>query len=66
MSPSKPNESAMTPATLKGLLDASNTKKKAAAVLLGVSRQTVHRWLSGQTPINKANALLIRETFLKK
>lgn len=66
MSPAKPNEPAMAPKTLKGIIDGAELTTAEAAERLKVSRMTVHRWLTGKTPISRANAALIRETFLRK
>lgn len=51
----------MTPRQFRGII--AGVKQGEAAERLGVSRQTVVRWLSGFTRINAANANLIRLTF---
>lgn len=66
MSPAKPNPPAMAPKTFRKLITAAGLSVTAAAKALKVRRETVHRWLSGKTPISRANALLIRETFPRK
>ena len=51
----------MKPDELRRLMEAAGvTKKTALARLLGVHRATVYRWLGGTTPIDAANAMLIR------
>lgn len=51
----------MTPDELKTLMQKVGVTQKAAlARLLDVHRATIYRWLDGTTPIDQANALLIR------
>lgn len=56
----------MTPDEFRTILDAAGLKQGEAAERLGVTRQTVVRWLGNVTPIGKANANLIRLTFKAK
>lgn len=56
----------MTPEQFRAILEASSLTQGEAADKLGVTRQTVVRWLSGFTPIIRANANLIRLTFKAK
>lgn len=64
--PAQPNKAYMTQNEFRDLLRDADLKQGAAADELGVSRQTVVRWLSGYTPISKANAMLIRSVLKKK
>lgn len=64
--PARPNKAYMTQNEFRELIDDSGLKQGAVAERLKVARQTVVRWLSGRTPINKANALLIRSVLKKK
>lgn len=57
----RPRKASMTPRQFRGII--AGVKQGEAAERLGVSRQTVVRWLSGFTRINAANANLIRLTF---
>lgn len=66
MSPSKANEPAMTKEALRTLLTEAKVNVTAAAKKLEIRRETLHRWLKGTTPISRANAALIRETFKRK
>lgn len=66
MSPAKPNPPAMTPEKLKGIIEVAGITVTEAANRLKIRRETLHRWLNGNTPISRANAALIRETFLRK
>lgn len=65
MSPSKANDQAMKPTTLRALLKTNKLSISKAAERLGISRVTLHRWLNGSTPISRANAALIEQTFPK-
>lgn len=56
----------MTPDEFREILEAAGVKQGEAAERLGVTRQTVVRWLSNFTPIGRANANLIRLTFKTK
>lgn len=56
----------MTPAKLRTMIAAAGLSQVKAAKLLGVARQTVTRWLSGHTPIDRANARLINEVLTPK
>lgn len=64
--PHKKKPSAMTAEEFRTLLGSLGLKQGEAADRLGVDRRTVVRWLSGDTPISPANALLIRVTFGKR
>jgi transcriptional regulator with XRE-family HTH domain len=61
----------MTPAQLRALMERHNLTNLALAELLGIHRNTVSRWLlhvpgtKKGTPIDAANAMLIRETLKK-
>lgn len=65
MSPAKPNDQAMTPKTLRALFKKNKVNITEAAKRLEISRVTIHRWLNGSTPISRANAALIEQTFPK-
>lgn len=62
MAPERPK--AMTAEELRKLLTEKNVSQTALADAIGVNRRTVVRWLAGDTPISKRNALLIK-TVLK-
>lgn len=64
--PARPQPAHMTPAELRTLIEAAGLTQGEAADKLGVTRPTVVRWLSGYTPIGKANANLIRLTLKPK
>ncbi len=61
--PPKPRKAYMTPAQFRAILAKAKVKNTHAAVMLGVARTTVIRWLNESTPISRANARLIREVF---
>lgn len=63
--PAEPRPAAMSPAELKQLMEAHALTNLALADLLEMHRNTVSRWLKGETPIGAANALLIREAIKK-
>lgn len=63
--PPRPQPTAMTPEQIRALMDRHDLTNRALAELLGVHRNTVSRWLAGTTPIDAANAMLIRETLKK-
>ena len=63
MSPARPNKAAMTPKQFRELIDASGLTQQQVADRLGVSRNTVVRWLMGKVPISRAFANLIRLSF---
>ena len=52
----------MTPGQLRRLLEAKRIGPTRMAEMMEVSRSTVNRWLTGETPISKANKLLILST----
>ncbi len=57
----------MTPDELRALMArADDITQKALAQALGVHKMTVWRWLNGRTPIDAANAALIRQTIKHK
>lgn len=60
MSPAKPRPAAMTPAAFNKLLKANGLSRTKAAEVLGVGRRTVIRWGTGETPISRQVAALIR------
>lgn len=59
----KAKSAAMAPITLRRTVAGSGLSVTEAAEKLKVARRTLHRWLSGRTPISRANALLIRDAF---
>lgn len=67
--PAKPQPAAMTPDELRELIAAAGladaTKSKVAETI-GCARSHLYRWLSGETPIDAANALLIRSKLKRK
>ena len=60
MSPAKPRLAAMTPAAFNKILKANGLSRTKAAEVLGVGRRTIIRWGTGETPISRQNALLIK------
>ena len=50
----------MTPAAFNKLLKANGLSRTKAAEVLGVGRRTVIRWGTGETPISRQVAALIR------
>ena len=62
----RPKPAAMAPITLRRMIAGAELSITDAADKLGVSRQTVYRWLRGEITISRSAAALIRETFLKK
>lgn len=64
--PAKPRPAAMEPKKLRAIIEAAGLSQRKAAKLLGVARQTVTRWLSGHTPISRANTRLINEVLKPK
>lgn len=64
--PARPRPAHMTPQQFREIIEAAGVTQGEAAERLGVTRQTVVRWLGNSTPIDKANATLIRATFKAK
>ena len=64
MSPQKP--AAMPPDDFRALLKAAGLNQGQAAKELDVTRRTVVRWVTGETPIDKRTALYIRSVLGKK
>ena len=50
----------MTPAAFNKILKANGLSRTKAAEVLGVGRRTIIRWGTGETPISRQNALLIK------
>lgn len=51
----------MKPEQLRQIIERFDLSVSSAAKLLGVHRVSVHKWLSGKTPISAAATALIRE-----
>lgn len=56
----------MTPQQLRDILESSGLTQRDAAAKLGVSRSTLNRWLKGESTIDQANSLLIRQKLKPK
>ncbi len=60
--PTEPRPPAMTPDELRALMEREGVaRQEDLALIVGVHRITVNRWLKGRTPISEALALLIRD-----
>jgi transcriptional regulator with XRE-family HTH domain len=53
----------VSPTTLRRLIENAGISQGEAAKRLGVTRQTVVRWLGGKSPISRTAAKLIQATF---
>jgi DNA-binding transcriptional regulator YiaG len=64
--PPKPRKAAMTAAELRELLQRANVSQRELARRMGIHFTTVNRWCrEGGTPVDEANALLIRKKLKK-
>jgi transcriptional regulator with XRE-family HTH domain len=59
--PARPQPPAMTPDEFRARMEAAGLTERTAAEALGVNKNTVYRWLSGETPIAADKAALIRQ-----
>jgi DNA-binding transcriptional regulator YiaG len=64
--PQMSRQAAMTPDAFRALIRSAGMTQGEVAESLGVVRTTVVRWLSGKTPISRANARLISVTIKPK
>ena len=62
--PPKTRKAAMTSEELRRIIAKTGLTQEEFAGKLEVNRRTIIRWLNGDIPISRANAILIKTTFV--